>query len=369
MAKKNRTAIYNEAIRQFRKMGIDSNGKWRYESALNKVCFDLFGKKDVGTRLSPKSKLSKIEKCISSFDFDSLIGILADDKAAHKMSVAVMAKYALSTGNYSGKEMKSIKKAYKKIIYSLSDQFQIEKASDDILAELDRVTDDYDDYDFSDDDDIFSSVWEDDDGPFSRASRKYGKTAKHKNELARLLYGGSKYDEEDDEDEDDDDMTKIVDILENLTDRLDSLEDRFDGDDYEYDRPRNPRRRRSSRNFRNPVVNDGWEPVEDDYDDDDEEYYVDHCPGGYPPPPTPAEMSHMSSVNSMNTIMSAISEINTNVSGVSSALAETSRNVHAMQKDLVDTMNNVSRIMTDIYEDPPPEEPQYPIRDSDKATT
>ena len=68
MAKINRTMVYNVAIKQFRNLGRDSDGKWRYENALNKTCFDLFGKQGIGTKLSPKSKVGRIEKCISTFD-------------------------------------------------------------------------------------------------------------------------------------------------------------------------------------------------------------------------------------------------------------------------------------------------------------
>lgn len=371
MAKMNRTAIYNVAIKQFRNLARNSDGKWQYEDALNKVCFDLFGKKGVASKLAPKSKVSRIEKCIESFDFDALIGILADDKAAHNMRVAVKARHALAAGKYGGKSLKTIKKSYKKIIEALSDKFQIEKASDDLFAELDRALDEYDEYDLDDDDIVFSSAWEDDNGPITRASRKYGKTAKHKNELARLIYGGSKYDEDDDDEDDDDindkNITKIVNVLENLSDRLDNLEAaNDDGDDYYPTQRRAPR----SNMFRNPVVHDGWEPVEDDDDDDELEYYPRPPRMPDPPaPPTPAEMTYKSD---MQTVLSAISGINTNMVNLSKAVSDTNTGVNSMKSDLAATMRNVADIMDDLYGDDTnqaDQDPVYPIRDSDKQQT
>lgn len=381
MAKINRTMVYNVAIKQFRNLGRDSDGKWRYENALNKTCFDLFGKQGIGTKLSPKSKVGRIEKCISTFDFDSLIGILADDKASHKLRVAVMTRHAISTGKYSGKEEKKIKKAYKKIVESLSDQFRIEKASDDIFAAINSVYDDEDDYDFdfsSEDDNIFSSVWEDDDtGYFGRASRKYGSTARHKNELARLIYGGSKYDDDDDDDLNDDNMAKIINVLENITDRLDNLEAANDDDDCDYTmtwknpRPNpNRRRRRNVQQYHNPLIDDGWVPDEC-YDEDDDDYE------DYPPPPTPAQINQQKSdddVSSlMTTMVKAIKETNTTVANMSNALATTSRDIVSMKSDLTATMKNVADLMNDLYGDdsedaqPPGETPEqvFPIRDSD----
>lgn len=381
MAKKNRTAIYNMAIRQFRKLAIDSKGKYKYEEALNKVCFDLFGKKDVATKLGPKSKLSRIQKCISTFDFESLIAILANNSAAHKMQVAVMARNAMNSGKYTGKEFKNIKKSYKKIITSLGNQFNIEKASDDILSELDRLTDGYDDYeyDFDNGDDIFDSIWEDEDGPFTRTSRRYGSSAKHKNELAKLLYGDNDDYDDEDEDDDDDNISKIVDVLENLTDRIDNLESNSYDD---YRRPPMPRRRSmNSRNdYYNPPLDDGWEllPREDYYDDEDDGGgggYEEQPPEPIPkvaPPPTPVEMTTPPPAPSvdLSSLIDAIKENNNNLQSVSNAVAETSRTVKTMQSDLASTMRNVAYIMNDIYEDDAPPEtsdtPEYPIRDSDK---
>lgn len=377
MAKRDRrnvSDLYNAAIKEFRKLGLDSNGKWRYENALNKVCFDLFGKKQLGTKLGPNAKRKTIIKTVETFDFESLIAILADNRTQHKLYVAVLAKHALASGNHTSKEMKTIKKSYKKIIDMLSEQFSIEKASDDIMSELARVTDDYDDYSFDDDDDIFESIWEDDEGPFYKTSKKYRKSAKHKNELGKLLYGRG-YDDDDDDEYDDDkdeEISKIVDVLENITDRLDSIESGIgyenDYDDYT-DRRHTSRRRpvmNNPRRYRNPPSNDGWEPV-DDYDDDDD---YDEIPA---PPPTPMEMAAHN--DPLDKIIGAIDAMNTNIGSMSNALAETSRTVHGMKSDLAATMKNVADIMNDLYEDdepqqeaPPQESPpaQYPIRDSDK---
>lgn len=377
MSKMNRTAIYNVAIKQFRNLGRDSDGKWRYEESLNKTCFDLFGKKGIATKLAPKSKISRIEKCIASFDFDAMIGILADNKASHSLRVATLAKQALASGKYNTKEIKTIKKSYKKIIENLTEKFQIEKASDDLFAELNRVVDDYDDdyeYDF-DDDNIFSSEWEDDDGPVSRASRRYGSKAKHKNELARLIYGGSKYDDDDEDDDvDEDNITKIVNVLESLSDRLDSLEAAADEPDEYIPQRRNTQRpRRTARRYSNPAVDDGWEPV-DEYDDDDDYeedpiQLVRSADSPVPPPPTPVDMSYK---NDMATMMKAIADVSTNVITLSKSVNETSQNMSSIREDLTETMKHVTNIMRDLYEpdaEPPDktDQPVYPIRDSDKS--
>ena len=397
MGKSNKTALYNAALHEFRKLGRDSSGKWRNESALNKVCYDLFGKKEIATKLAPNSKPTRVEKCIASFDFEALIAILADDKSAHALYVAVMAKKALSSGKQTGKELKVIKKSYKKIIENLSAKFAIEKVSDDLFAELEKVTNDYDDdydFDFDDDEYDFDSVWEDDDGVFTKASRRYGSKARNRNSLAQLLYGKSTDVEEG---SDDKNISKIIDVLESVTDKISDIEDRLnsidDGDDSDYDEyeEASPRSRtrsqranqrvqpvRSSRRYRNPPPDDGWEPVEYDDEDDDEEYY-------FRSPPTPADVRNAgrpASNDNITPIASAIDSINNNISTLTSVVAETSRAVKSMQNDLVDTMENVSQIMSDIYEpddgdnvsesppNPPPRnagaQPQYPIRDSDK---
>lgn len=397
MGKVNRTRIISMSLKYLRRLALNESGKYKYERELNEVLQDVFGAKNIATKLGPKSGRNKILKCIDNIDFEALVSMLADNKTSADLSLCVSFKRALDSNRYTKSESKKLKKAYKRLIDRITSSYGVKKTSyGDVLSQVDKILgddydddyDDYGDYGFDDDDSIdlddldrvdLGSIWEDDDdGPISRTRRRYRDKRKGDgNRLAALLYG-SKYGSDRDPEYDDivaDNMKKITTVLENLNDRLDRIENGSDDDDDEDDDEDfyEPPKKKSSRgggkrapvgsamqrSINNDEYGSYWEGGDaDGYEEgpslpgidpeDDEEL---------PTEPVPTENN--------NEVISLIKALSIQVSGSINTLGT---EIEGVKKDMMKCMTNISTIMTDIYGDdtaattvPEPTQQQAPL--------
>ena len=396
MGRINRSELVGLTLKYFRSLGRNKNGKYAYVDQLNKVCEDIFGVKKLGDKLSHKKSQDKLLKAIKTFDFKSLVAMLADDSARRKLSMLVQLRVAIDKPETTSSERKRAKKTYKKLVDRMISEFEVEKNYEtDIISAAEELLKDDDEYDWDYDDDNFESIWGTDEDEYSSSYKKYRNKKRTKpNRLAQLLYGDHEsYDDyDDDEDyydarEDSPIMTKLVDAMVSINNKLDSVIEGSSDDDDDFDEYEPPRRKQQSRTRARPTTTRYRDPISP-YSDDDEDWIPENDN-------VDEDDQHINNNDAMSQLVTAITTLSDDVKRNNDHLNKTEghimNSIESVKQDLRYTNAKVETLWRAMLEDdeeedgeeellgitPPPnsqtrnqsqnqkQNTAYPIRDSE----
>ncbi len=374
MGRINRSELVGLTLKYFRMLGKNKNGKYAYVDQLNKVCEDIFGIKKLGDKLSHKKSQDKLIKAINTFDFESLVAMLADDSTRRKLSMMVQLRVTIDNPKSTSSEQKMAKKLYKKFLSKISNEYEVEKSYEtNVISAAEALLneeDDYGDWDYDDDD--FESIWGTDDDSYGKSYKKFrNKKRCQPNRLAQLLYNdsGRGIDENYDNDPDGPIMTKVVDALVTLNDKLDKLvdgksNDDEDDDDYDFDEyePVRHKPSRQPRSRARPSTTRYRDPISQ-YSDDDEDWIPEYDEADIQVD-QPANNTDYDKMTSQ--IIQAISGLSSDISMNNERLKQTESklmtSINGISEDLKKTNAKVETLWEAMIEDDDDEEsePELP---------
>lgn len=126
--------IVRSIVREVKYLGLNSKGKFQYEDEVNSVLREIYGVKNLATKLL-RCNNENFAKLLNKFDAKSLAKMLANDKIRKILRTSVIGKYRIMHDRQlTDKECKKLNKKIRKALAEVSEMYNVERVNspDDI---------------------------------------------------------------------------------------------------------------------------------------------------------------------------------------------------------------------------------------------